>query len=328
MATAVQLRRGTTAQHATFTGLLAEVTVDTDKKTLVVNDGATAGGFPLPSGQDFQAVQNDVDTAVQAANDANDNAMTANQTATDALAAVEGRVAYNQSQILTAPQRQQARDNIDVFSKAEVTSAITASATEVGPTIRDAPAKSTPADADIFGYWDTVGAALKNMTWANIKSVLKTYFDTLYPPKNNAALTGIPTAPTATAGTNTTQIATTAFVTTAIAADSSTFFTAETSVTIGTTQQNLSGKPMFIAASRGGTIVSPGDLGYAAVSILTGATSTGLTTKATSAVYVSGRGNPIAASASYVVPAGAFYRVNTSATGTFSDVVNAANVVN
>jgi orotate phosphoribosyltransferase len=40
----VQFRRGTTAQHTTFTGALAEVTVDTDKKTLVVHDGATAGG--------------------------------------------------------------------------------------------------------------------------------------------------------------------------------------------------------------------------------------------------------------------------------------------
>jgi hypothetical protein len=40
----VQFRRGTTAQHATFTGALAEVTVDTDKKTLIVHDGTTAGG--------------------------------------------------------------------------------------------------------------------------------------------------------------------------------------------------------------------------------------------------------------------------------------------
>ena len=43
----VKLRRGTTAQHATFTGALGEVSVDTSKKTLVVHDGATAGGFPL-----------------------------------------------------------------------------------------------------------------------------------------------------------------------------------------------------------------------------------------------------------------------------------------
>src|SRR3954470_18561738 len=43
----VKFRRGTTAQHATFTGALGEVTMDTSKKTLVAHDGATAGGNPL-----------------------------------------------------------------------------------------------------------------------------------------------------------------------------------------------------------------------------------------------------------------------------------------
>lgn len=47
MSTAVQLRRGTTAQHSTFTGAEGEITVDTTKDTAVVHDGATAGGFPL-----------------------------------------------------------------------------------------------------------------------------------------------------------------------------------------------------------------------------------------------------------------------------------------
>lgn len=47
MATQIQRRRGTTAQHSTFTGALGELTVDTDKKTVVVHDGITAGGFPL-----------------------------------------------------------------------------------------------------------------------------------------------------------------------------------------------------------------------------------------------------------------------------------------
>lgn len=44
---AFQRRRGTTSQHASFTGLLGELTVDTDKKTVVVHDGSTAGGAPL-----------------------------------------------------------------------------------------------------------------------------------------------------------------------------------------------------------------------------------------------------------------------------------------
>ncbi len=47
MTTQVQWRRGTTAEHATFTGALAEITVDTDKNTAVVHDGATPGGFAL-----------------------------------------------------------------------------------------------------------------------------------------------------------------------------------------------------------------------------------------------------------------------------------------
>ena len=47
MAKKLQLRRGTTSQHSSFTGAVGEVTVDTDKKTVVVHDGSTAGGTPL-----------------------------------------------------------------------------------------------------------------------------------------------------------------------------------------------------------------------------------------------------------------------------------------
>ena len=47
MTTAIKRRRGTTAQHSTFTGLEGELTIDTTKDTAVVHDGATAGGFPL-----------------------------------------------------------------------------------------------------------------------------------------------------------------------------------------------------------------------------------------------------------------------------------------
>jgi hypothetical protein len=47
MPTSVQFRRGTTAQHGSFTGAVGEITVDTDKDTAVVHDGSTAGGYPL-----------------------------------------------------------------------------------------------------------------------------------------------------------------------------------------------------------------------------------------------------------------------------------------
>ena len=47
MAKLLKLRRGTTSQHSSFTGAEGEVTVNTDKDTLVVHDGSTAGGHEL-----------------------------------------------------------------------------------------------------------------------------------------------------------------------------------------------------------------------------------------------------------------------------------------
>lgn len=47
MSDQVQFRGGSTAQHSTFTGASRELTVDTDKKVIVVHDGATPGGNPL-----------------------------------------------------------------------------------------------------------------------------------------------------------------------------------------------------------------------------------------------------------------------------------------
>jgi len=47
MSTAVQFRRGTAAEHDSFTGLVGEITVDTTNDTLRVHDGSTAGGFRL-----------------------------------------------------------------------------------------------------------------------------------------------------------------------------------------------------------------------------------------------------------------------------------------
>jgi hypothetical protein len=47
MATQLQLRRGTTSQIAAFTGANGEIAVDTDVKTIYVQDGATAGGFAM-----------------------------------------------------------------------------------------------------------------------------------------------------------------------------------------------------------------------------------------------------------------------------------------
>ena len=55
MATQVQFRRGTTAEHSSFTGASGEVTVDTTLTTLKVHDGATAGGVRLAKFADIAA---------------------------------------------------------------------------------------------------------------------------------------------------------------------------------------------------------------------------------------------------------------------------------
>jgi len=46
MSTQVQYRRGSNVQVAAFTGALGELVIDITNKVVVVNDGATVGGFP------------------------------------------------------------------------------------------------------------------------------------------------------------------------------------------------------------------------------------------------------------------------------------------
>ena len=65
MASRIKFRRGTSTEHATFTGAEGEITVNTTKDTLVVHDGSTAGGFEM-----LRADLNNLDsgTAIPAAN--------------------------------------------------------------------------------------------------------------------------------------------------------------------------------------------------------------------------------------------------------------------
>ena len=56
MATAIQWRRGNTSQHANFTGLSGEITVDTDLNTLIVHDGSTQGGYRLAKYSEITAL--------------------------------------------------------------------------------------------------------------------------------------------------------------------------------------------------------------------------------------------------------------------------------
>jgi hypothetical protein len=74
-------------------------------------------------------------------------------------------------------------------------------------------APSSTVSATELGYLDGVTSAVQ--TQIDSKLATATASST-YAPLASPALTGVPTAPTATAGTNTTQVATTAFVKTAV----------------------------------------------------------------------------------------------------------------
>jgi len=58
--------------------------------------------------------------------------------------------------------------------------------TTIGTLINGATSKTTPVDADQVGLMDSAASnILKKLSWANIKSTLKTYFDTLYIPTSS-----------------------------------------------------------------------------------------------------------------------------------------------
>ena len=54
----VQLRRGTAAEHAVFTGAIGELTIDTTNEVAVVHDGLKQGGYPLVGTIAPQAILN------------------------------------------------------------------------------------------------------------------------------------------------------------------------------------------------------------------------------------------------------------------------------
>lgn len=62
MSRQIQIRRGTSAEHASFTGAIGEVTMDTTLHTLRVHDGATVGGTVLAKQNEIPNCDNFADT--------------------------------------------------------------------------------------------------------------------------------------------------------------------------------------------------------------------------------------------------------------------------
>lgn len=68
MPSILKLRRGTTTEHASFTGEEGELTADTSKDCVVLHDGLTAGGFEVAMASTHISIE-DLQTEVAASAD-------------------------------------------------------------------------------------------------------------------------------------------------------------------------------------------------------------------------------------------------------------------
>ena len=84
----VQLRRGTAAEHGSFTGAAGEVTVNTTRNSVHIHDGSTAGGTEMATKSSVDNLSSDTITdadadthiKVEASSDSDTIAMTAGGT--------------------------------------------------------------------------------------------------------------------------------------------------------------------------------------------------------------------------------------------------------
>jgi len=76
MATIVQFRRGTLAQHDSFTGANGEISVATDINTLFVHDGVTQGGFRIAKHDEIASLASNTYVTNQLALKANSSYVT------------------------------------------------------------------------------------------------------------------------------------------------------------------------------------------------------------------------------------------------------------
>ena len=65
MPSILKLRRGTTTEHASFTGEEGELTANTSKDCVVLHDGLTAGGFEVA----MESTIDDIKAAVATSTD-------------------------------------------------------------------------------------------------------------------------------------------------------------------------------------------------------------------------------------------------------------------
>lgn len=124
MARQLRPRRGTTAQNNAYTGALGEVTIDTTLKTVVVHDGATAGGNSLPTKAYVDSkAGGDASAAVSAhVADSDPHPQYLRQVEADALYEVTGAVSAHVA--LSDPHPQYQRERVSVTESSTATIAV------------------------------------------------------------------------------------------------------------------------------------------------------------------------------------------------------------
>ena len=206
MPTILKFRRYTTAETAGITGAVGELSIDMDKDTVVVHDGATAGGKALAT---ESYVNNTLTTSYN----------TSTQVDTKIATAISDKVTTTALSTLIADYD----TSTQVTTK--VNNAVSALVNNAPGTLDTLKELSDALGAD-KNYATTVTTALgtkANTTDVNTSLALKaniTDVNTSLALKANLAspaLTGTPTAPTAAVNTNTTQVATTAYTVAEIA---------------------------------------------------------------------------------------------------------------
>ena len=200
MSTILKFKRYTTVGTAGITGADGEITVDTTKDTLVVHDGITAGGFPLATEANYftrTATASEISTAL---------------TAYDTTTVSEGKIATAVSNLVAA-----APSTLDTLK--ELSDALGADA-NYASTITTALGTKSPIESPTFTGTVTIPSGASISGFALLES--PTFTGTVTIPSGasisgfalleSPTFTGTPIAPTALKATNTTQVATTAYV--------------------------------------------------------------------------------------------------------------------
>lgn len=199
------------------------------------------------------------------------------------------------------PTRAQLITNLGLISAASIAATYLTQANAASTYLTQANAAAT--------YLTQANAASTYATIASLSNyLLITTAAATYAPLASPSLSGIPTAPTAAPGTNTTQLATTAFVQTAIGAGSGigigqTWQDLTTSRFSGTEYSNTTGRPIEVSVR-----VNPNPSGS-----ISGPAGYVSTTSGGTYVFASGDNSGgaggVGAGCTFIVPNGQFYKV-------------------